>query len=93
MVTCWLYLIDGKDTIAVNLATGTGASVREVIETVRRVTGKQFAVRESDRREGDPPELVAAVDRARERLGWSAVESDLENIVRTAWKWTERRSR
>jgi UDP-glucose 4-epimerase len=65
----------------INLGTGHGYSVREVIETVRLVTGRDFTVREAPRRPGDPPELVAAVDHARERLGWSATESDLENIV------------
>jgi UDP-glucose 4-epimerase len=72
---------------AVNLGTGHGYSVREVIETVRRVTGRNFQVRETDRRPGDPPELVAAVDRAKQLLGWTATESDLHNIVQTAWNW------
>ena len=77
---------------AINLGTGHGYSVREVIDTVRRVTGKDFTVREAARRAGDPPELVAAVDRARELLGWSPVESGLDRIVSTAWNWTIRRS-
>jgi UDP-glucose 4-epimerase len=70
-----------------NLGTGRGYSVREVIETVRRVTGRDFQVRETSRRPGDPPVLVAAVDRAREALDWCATESDLQNIVESAWKW------
>ena len=68
-----------------------GYSVREVIETVRRVTSREFKVRESPRRPGDPPELVAAVDRAREVLGWTATHSDLSNIVQTAWNWVNGR--
>ena len=76
---------------AINLGTGHGHSVREVIATVRRVTGRDFEVRETARRTGDPPELVAAVDRAKEVLGWTAVESDLENIVQTAWDWSRHR--
>ena len=72
---------------ALNLGTGHGYSVREVIETVRRVTGLDFTVRETGRRVGDPPVLVAAVDRARDVLGWTATESDLENIVKSAWNW------
>jgi UDP-glucose-4-epimerase GalE len=72
---------------AMNLGTGHGYSVREVIDTVRRVTGRDFKVRETSRRPGDPPVLYAAVDRAKEVLGWSATESDLENCVRTAWNW------
>jgi len=75
---------------AINLGTGHGYSVREVIETARRITGKDFTVRETARRPGDPPRLVAAVDRAKKVLGWSAIESDLDNIVRSAWNWTRR---
>ena len=75
---------------SINLGTGHGYSVREVIDTVRRVTGRSFKVRESDRRPGDPPELVAAVDRAKTVLGWTATESSLENIVQTAWNWHEK---
>jgi len=77
---------------AVNLGTGHGYSVRQVIDAVRRVSGREFTVRETDRRPGDPPELVAAVGRAKEALGWSAVESDLENIVATAWRWHQKLS-
>ena len=81
-------LMNGKiESQALNLGTGHGYSVREVIECVRLVTGRSFQVHESSRRPGDPPELVAAVDRAKQLLGWSAVESDLQNIVQTAWKW------
>jgi UDP-glucose-4-epimerase GalE len=81
-------LMNGKtESQALNLGTGHGYSVREVIECARRVTGVSFQVHEAGRRPGDPPELVAAVDRAKQLLGWSAVESDLENIVQTAWKW------
>ena len=72
---------------AINLGTGRGYSVREVIETARHVTGRNFPVRETTRRPGDPPELVAAVDRAKKVLGWTAIQSDLEYILRTAWKW------
>jgi UDP-glucose 4-epimerase len=74
----------------INLGTGKGFSVREVIDSVRRVTGKDFRVREVMRRPGDPPELIAAVGRARELLGWTATESNLEHIVQTAWKWATR---
>jgi len=72
---------------AVNLGTGHGYSVREVIDAAKRITGREFKVRESARRPGDPPELVGAVERAKRVLGWTAVESDLNRIVETAWKW------
>jgi UDP-glucose 4-epimerase len=72
---------------AVNLGTGMGYSVREVIDTARRVTGKDFTVKEAARRDGDPPVLVAAVDRGQDLLGWSAESSSLETIIASAWKW------
>jgi UDP-glucose-4-epimerase GalE len=76
---------------AINLGTGVGYSVREVIETARRVTGNNFKVVETGRRSGDPPRLIAAVARAQKILGWQAAESDLDNIVLTAWNWSSRR--
>jgi UDP-glucose-4-epimerase GalE len=92
-VTALQALMDGRvQSQAINLGTGRGYSVREVIEAVRRVTGREFKVRESERRPGDPPELVAAVDRARELLGWTAIESALDGIVESAWKWAGRRT-
>src|SRR6266700_2923858 len=84
-------LMEGRvQSQALNLGTGGGYSVREVIESVRRITGRAFAVRETARRPGDPPHLVASVNRAKELLGWTAVESDLDRIVASAWKWLQR---
>ena len=76
---------------AINLGTGNGYSVREVVNVARRVTGVDFKVVESGRREGDPPVLVAAVDRAKTTLGWTAQESGLEEIMASAWDWHRRR--
>ncbi len=72
---------------AFNLGSGRGYSVREVIEVARRITGKQIEAVESDRRPGDPPELVAAANRVRRELGWSPNYSDLDYIIETAWQW------
>jgi UDP-glucose 4-epimerase len=80
----------GIQSQAINLGTGHGYSVREVIDAAKRITGRGFKVRESARREGDPPELIGAVDRAKKVLGWTAVESDLNRIVESAWKWSMR---
>jgi len=77
----------GIQSQAINLGTGHGYSVREVIDAAKRITGREFKVRLSARRGGDPPELVGAVDRAKKVLGWTAGESDLDRIVETAWKW------
>jgi len=76
---------------AINLGTGKGYSVREVIETARRVTEVRFEAPEAARREGDPPVLVAAVDRAKKVLGWEAEISSLVHIVESAWEWHRRR--
>lgn len=78
---------------AVNLGTGTGLSVRAVIDAVRRVSGADFTVVEADRRPGDPAALVADASRARTWLGWAAQHSDIDQIVRTAWTYAMRNTR
>ena len=85
-------LLEGRiESQGLNLGTGRGASVREVIEVARRVTGRDFKVVEASRREGDPPRLVASPDRAGKRLDWTPRSSDLPNIVETAWQWLKNR--
>jgi len=83
------YLAAGKDSFAVNLGTGTGASVREVMTAVEKVTGKPVPHKIVPRRPGDPPALVANPAKAQGLLHWKA-ERGLDNIVTTAWKWMER---
>ena len=78
---------------ALNLGTGRGISVREVIAAVERVTGRPVPRREAPRRPGDPPELVADPGLAAARLGWRPRHSDLDTIVRTALAWETRRAR
>jgi UDP-glucose 4-epimerase len=70
-----------------NLGTGQGASVRQVIDACRRVTGHPIPVRVGDRRPGDPPQLVADSGRARRLLNWEPRFSSLDEIVATAWRW------
>jgi UDP-glucose-4-epimerase GalE len=74
-------------TAALNLGTGRGHSVKDVISMVERISGRQVPVEHAPRRAGDPPELVARVNRAREALDWSPVSSSLETIIETAWRW------
>jgi len=81
------YLEHGNST-ALNLGTGRGNSVNEVIATIERVTGKEVPRRMAPRRAGDPPELVADPSRAKEILNWKAKRS-LEQIVSTAWNWDQ----
>jgi len=87
------YLRDGGESCPLNLGTGKGQSVRQVIETVAAVTGRRPAVREMDRRPGDPPELVADASRACHLLGWKPVSSSPSRIVETAWNWRLKRCR
>jgi UDP-glucose 4-epimerase len=69
-----------------NLGTGHGYSVREVVDTARRVTGREIKAIEEGRRPGDPPALVAAADRAHAELGWQP-EKTLEDMISDAWEW------
>jgi UDP-glucose-4-epimerase GalE len=85
------HLAAGKESFAVNLGTGTGASVQEVITAVEKVTGKRVPYTMKPRRPGDPSALVANPAKAQALLGWKA-ERGLDNIVTTAWNWMERRS-
>jgi len=74
---------------AINLGTGQGASVRQVIDAVRAVAGHDFTVIEDSRRPGDPAMLVADVRKAAQVLGWTASHSDLDQIVRDAWAYAQ----
>ncbi len=77
-----------QDTeLAYNLGNGNGYSVRQVIDTVRQVSGKDFTVTEAERRPGDPAVLTADATKARTELGWQTRYPDLESIVATAWKF------
>jgi UDP-glucose 4-epimerase len=69
-----------------NLGSGTGYSVREVIDTAREVTDIDIPVRDTDRRPGDPPQLVAAGEKIRTQLGWEP-QKDLATMIEDAWSW------
>ncbi len=83
-------LQDGKASGAYNLGTGKGYSVRQVLETISRETGEALRTPVGPRREGDPAELVADASLGRSELGWHPQLSDLETIIRTAWRWHKR---
>ena len=82
-----LEALKEKERLIYNLGNGQGFSVREVIETVRLVTGHPVPARESPRRPGDPAVLVASSEKIKKELGWQAKFADLESIVRSAWEW------
>ncbi|MCP4545999.1 MAG: UDP-glucose 4-epimerase GalE [bacterium] len=71
-----------------NLGTGRGHSVQEVIDSVVRITGRESVIKDGARRTGDPAKLIAAVKKAEECLGWQAQYSDLDEIVASAWEWS-----
>jgi UDP-glucose-4-epimerase GalE len=82
----------GATSLCVNLGTGRGHSVREVIAAVEKVSGRRVPARETGRRPGDPPALVADARLAADILGWRARLPSIETIVEHAWRWTRNRS-
>lgn len=79
--------LDEKPELIYNLGNEKGYSVREVIETVKKVSGKDFRVVEAGRRAGDPPILTADSRLVRKELGWRTEKPELEEMVSTAWEW------
>ncbi|MDP6427824.1 MAG: UDP-glucose 4-epimerase GalE [Alphaproteobacteria bacterium] len=86
------HLLAAEDSLVLNLGTGTGVSVRELIDAVERVSGREVPVVDEARRPGDPPALVADPARARETLNWRPAYSEIEAIITTAWKWHAERN-
>ena len=80
-------LADGKESSIYNLGNGEGYSVKEVINTVKEVTGRDFEVEVSERRAGDPAVLIASSDKIQKELNWQPQYPELEKIISTAWKW------
>ena len=81
------YLMEGKESNIFNLGNGVGFTVKEVIETARKVTGLPIKAVEEDRRAGDPAVLIASSQKARDILGWKPEHDSLEEIIDSAWKW------
>jgi UDP-glucose 4-epimerase len=86
-----LLALDRLDSgsLTINLGNGTGHSVLQVIETVQRISGRKVPYSICPRRPGDPAVLVASSERARRELGWTPFFADLDQIVRTAFRWRE----
>jgi len=83
------HLLGGGDSLRCNLGTGVGVSVKEIIDAVEEVTGREVPVKYGSRRAGDPPQLLADPGRARELLGWEARHRDVRDMVRGAWAWVD----
>lgn len=81
------YLMNGGESDIFNLGNGVGYSVREVIETARKVTGHPIPAKEEPRRAGDPARLVASGEKAKKILGWEPEVKDLAEIIGSAWNW------
>ena len=87
------HALDGRDRMVYNLGNGLGFSVREVVESARRVTGRPIAVEELPRRPGDPAVLIASSARIETDLGWKPGYTHLDDILRSAWEWHQLRYR
>lgn len=85
------HLLEGGNSETFNLGNGNGFSVRQVIETARKVTGQIIKVVECDRRPGDPPILVGSAEKARKVLSWQPRYPGLEDILTHAWSWHQQR--
>jgi UDP-glucose 4-epimerase len=86
-----LAALKEQECLIYNLGNGQGFTVREVIESARRVTGRAIAVEARARRAGDPAVLVASSEKIRRELGWRPRFAELDTIVRSAWEWQQRR--
>jgi UDP-glucose-4-epimerase GalE len=82
-----LNKLESGTELKLNLGTGHGASVQEVIDICRQVTGHPIPSHVADRRAGDPPELVADPSAAKRILGWEARHKDVRSIIQSAWRW------
>ncbi|MBB3661061.1 UDP-glucose 4-epimerase [Rhizobium sp. BK650] len=83
------YLLDGGESVSLNLGTGTGTTVKELLGAIEEVSNKPFPVEYIGRREGDSHTLVANNDKARDVLGW-VPQYDLSQIIQSAWNWHAR---
>jgi UDP-glucose 4-epimerase len=84
------YLFAGGKSDVINLGTGVGNSVLEIIDCAKKITGKEISVEVVDRRPGDPPALVAANNKSTSVLGWKPKFVDISEIIRTAWLWHQK---
>jgi nucleoside-diphosphate-sugar epimerase len=87
------WFVSERGECVTHLGTGRGWSVRELVNSVRRITNSDVSVRIGPRRRGDPPILIADSTRASQKLGWQPRHRDLDTIVADAWAWQQIRAR
>ncbi len=85
-----ILALDARKSEFYNLGTGGGASVREVIASRRKITGREIPLVEKPRRPGDPPRLIAASEKIKRELGWQPQFEELDKIIESAWKWHQK---
>ena len=86
-----LQTLETRDKLVLNLGNGSGFSVKEVIESARRVTGHAIPVEMKPRRPGDPARLVASSEKAKAELSWKPQISQIDSILQSAWDWQQQR--
>jgi len=86
-----LAALEKSDRLIYNIGNGQGFTVRQVIDSVRRVTGRPIPVEEQPRRPGDPAVLVAGSEKIKQELGWAPRYADLDAIIASAWEWHQKR--
>jgi UDP-glucose-4-epimerase GalE len=87
LATKYCETVDKGTSVELNLGTGKGVSIRDIINSVERITGRMVLVHNGPARSGDPATLVAYADKAKKTMGWKPEKSGIDNIVRTAWAW------
>ncbi len=85
-----MLALDSSKSEFYNLGTGGGASVRQVVESCRKITGRKIDVVEKPRRAGDPPRLIATSEKIKRELGWKPQFQSLDAIIESAWKWHQK---
>jgi UDP-glucose 4-epimerase len=86
-----LRALESRDRMIYNIGNGQGFTVRQVIDSVRRVTGKAIAVEKCPRRPGDPAVLVASSEKIKQQLGWQPRFAEIDAIIASAWEWHQKR--
>lgn len=79
------YISTKKESLTLNLGTGNGITVTEMVDAARRITGREIKAEYVERRAGDPAQLTAKSDLAKEKLGWEAKYSDVDTLIGSTW--------